>query len=137
MNIERDPIFSGVAVAMILAFFGVVGVKIKREFQRISNFFKRVWKMARGNGVSHAELTDAIAGLKNELRTIVIDATYPIQENSNGGNSLPDLINLVKDVRDEMRHNFEVAQNERINIAQIANRTEGSLNTHIQSKNAH
>ena len=137
MSIIGSPLFVGVATPILVALFAAIGVIIKRQFHRITKWLKRVLQMARGNGISLKEHDAAIDDLKAYVKELVEDRTYPIQKDSNGGDSLPDLINLVRDIRQEMTHGFSEVRTQAINIAATANKTVGMLETHIKQKNAH
>ena len=136
MSIEKDPI-QGVATAVILAFLGAIGVKIKREYHRITGWLKKVLQMARGNGISVKEHNAAIDDLKAYVKELVDNRTYPIQPNSNGGDSLPDLFKLVNGIKDRMEHRFDRVEDQANEIAKTAHHTAGMLETHIDTKNAH
>ena len=93
--------------------------------------------MARGNGISLKEHEAAIATLETKLIKVIEDRTYPIQKDSNGGDSLPDLFKLVNGIKDRMEHRFDRVEDQATEIAKTANHTAGMLETHIDTKNAH
>lgn len=133
MSIEKDPIFQGVAISVILAFLGAISVKIKREYRRIVNSIKRIWKMARGNGISLKEHNAAI----DDLKKYIDQKTYSIQKDSNGGDSLPDVFVKLDDMTNRFIHKFDRIEDKVDGIAKTANSTEATLKLHIETKNAH
>ena len=133
MYIEKDPIFQGVATAVIVAFLGLVSVKIKRQYRKILRGLKKVWKMARGNGISLEEHNDAIADLKEYFTELVTLRTYPIQPDSNGGSSLPDLNQTMKNLRKDIQHGFDEVRKQNIETHGVASEAVGAINAHIQS----
>lgn len=137
MSIIGSPLFVGVATPILVALFAAIGVIIKRQFHRITKWLKRVWQMARGNGISLREHDAAIDDLKTYVKELVEERTYPIQPDSNGGESMPDLFILINGIKDRMEHRFDSIEKRAQAIGDTTSRTEGSLNTHINQKNAH
>ena len=122
MSIEKDPIFQWVAIATITTILGAIGVKVRRENRKIVKWFKRMWRMARGNGISLKEHNAAI----EDLKKYIDEKTYPIQKDSNGGDSLPDVVRTLERI-----------ENRQVEIGDTAMKTLGMLETHINARNAH
>lgn len=122
MNVEHDPIFTGVAITAISGFLGIVLIKLKRTEIRVAKWIKKKWQMFKGSGISLAEHEAAI----DDLKKYIDEKTYPIQKDSNGGSALPDVVKALERI-----------EKRQIEIGDTGMKTLGMLEGHIDSKNAH
>lgn len=129
MDIEKDPLFVGVATPILVGLFAALGVKIKREYDRIRKFLKRVWQAIMGKGITFEEHDAAIADLKNFVTELVNDRTYPIQPDSNGGKSMNDRFDRLEL---SIQNGFNQVRQQNIDTHAVASEAMGAINTHLK-----
>jgi len=108
---------------IVLAIIGVLAAKWKKIWARI----RAIWDSSAKpkSGLSHQQFED----LKDLLK--------PIQPDANGGKSLNDLHLKFDAFETEIRADVKEIKDRQVVIGDTTSRTEGSLNTHMRTPNAH
>lgn len=65
----------------------------------------------------------------------VEERTYPIQPGANGGNSLPDAIKLIVELKREFNERFDKIEDRQINIGDITTANNALLANHLDWHN--
>ena len=118
-NIAWQTIIGG----LVLTFLAYVGAKWKRIWIRL----KAIW-----NGTNKGK-TQLSAAQFEELKVLL----RPIQPDANGGSSLKDLHIKIDEFKTEMRADVKEIKDRQVVIGDTAARLEGSLQTHMDTPNAH
>ena len=87
--------------------------------------------MARGNGITKEELRVSQESLKTDILDAITISTYPLQPNANGGNSLPDLFNLIGCMELRLTRRSEIQDAKLDQIHETSSRTSAILDAHI------
>ena len=124
-------------------FINIVGGAIATGLVGAFGYWLRhLWRKAKALN----ELIDEPHDIENDeesetefqrLEKLIRNLTYPIQPNANGGRSLPDLISLVETFKEDLTERIDRIETRQVVIGDVTVRTEGKLDLHIETKNAH
>jgi hypothetical protein len=131
MKISHDPLFREAETALTVAIAGAVVVMFRHMIHSSAKGMRRLWSMARGNGVTkdelHASQKEAKADILDAMKTL----TYQIQPNANGGGSLPDRFRLIEGMDSRLTHRSEIQDAKLDVISETTIRSSAILDAHI------